>query len=676
MRDRPGKARAPSRLFIGRCARNASWLFASLGMFVGCQSQESLIEVPVGSQIEASQTGAGTVLAATPTISPVVKWIDEEAIAKYIPDWAAEAVFYQIFPERFRNGDVQNDPTRDSLEDPASVPENWRPSVWTSDWYARSDWEQQLGDKFFEHGVFDRRYGGDLQGIIDKLDYLSELGINAIYLNPVFYGKSLHKYDLASMHHVDPYFGPDPAGDLEIIREETGDPETWHWTAADKLFLELVQEAHRRKIRIIIDGVFNHTGRAFFAFADILAKQQDSPYRDWYLVESFDDPDTGQNELKYKSWWGYESLPEFADSPSGQDLHQAPKKYIFDITRRWMDPDGDGNPDDGIDGWRLDVANEVPIGFWRDWSELVRQLNPEAYTVGEFWNEALDHLIEGQFSATMNYHGFAYLVKGFLIDGELAASEFGRLLADRRQSYPRSMQYALQNLIDSHDTDRVASMIVNAGRGDYLRPERFDFDVSERAGARNDSTYDVRRPNVRERKIQRLVATMQMTYVGAPMVYYGTEAGMWGGDDPCDRMPMVWQDLVYNDQQGDPLGRPRKADPVGFDAELFDFYRRAIQLRTSNPVLSHGEFELVGQDDTAKFFAFRRRSDKASLLVAFNRGDEPFRWQLSPKAGDAPRQLLSTADESEIGIQAAGEHWSVTIPALTAIVWDEHATGE
>src|SRR3954466_11008538 len=205
--------------------------------------------------------------------------------------WAAEAVFYQIFPERFANGDPHNDPTRDSLELPVSPEPAWRISNWTADWYSRDDWGKQRGPDFYKDGVFDRRYGGDLQGVLEKLDYLSDLGINAIYFNPVFYSRSLHKYDGNSYHHIDPFFGPDPQGDLKILAKENGsDPKTWQWTAADKLFLDLVRRCHERRIRVVIDGVFNHTGRDFFAFQDLRKKQEHSRYRSWYVVDGLDDP--------------------------------------------------------------------------------------------------------------------------------------------------------------------------------------------------------------------------------------------------------------------------------------------------------------------------------------------------------------------------------------------------
>src|SRR5262249_24362913 len=160
------------------------------------------------------------------------------------------------FPERFNNGDPSNDPTRESLEEPERVPKNWKISSWTGDWYPRADWEKELGPDFFRNGVYERRYGGDLKGVIDKLGYLSDLGINTIYLNPIFYGRSLHKYDCSSLHHVDPYFGPDPAGDLRLMAAESSDPKTWKWSAADRLFLELITKAHAKNIRVVIDGVF------------------------------------------------------------------------------------------------------------------------------------------------------------------------------------------------------------------------------------------------------------------------------------------------------------------------------------------------------------------------------------------------------------------------------------
>ncbi len=587
-----------------------------------------------------------------------------------VPAWVADAVFYQIFPERFRNGDPTNDPTHASLEFPDVVPQSWERSSWTADWYARAAWEEESGDNFFENGVFNRRYGGDLQGVIDKIDYLQDLGVNAIYFNPVFFGRSLHKYDGSSMHHVDPHFGPDPTGDFALMAEETSDPATWRWTAADKLFLELLAQAHQRGIRVIIDGVFNHTGRDFFAFADIAKNRESSPYVDWYIVAHFDDPETPANEFQYKGWWGNDTLPEFADNAAGNDLHAGPKKYVMDVTQRWMDPDGDGDPQDGIDGWRLDVAEEVPLPFWKEWNRRVRELNPEAYTVAEVWNDACRFLVDGGFSATMNYHAFAFLTKGYLIDGRLTPHDFGRELQLRREAYPLAMQFAQQNLIDSHDTDRLASMIVNRPQeAPYRNPDRFDFDEGGVVSTRYNPAYDVRPPTAEERRLQRMVVLLQMTYVGAPMIYYGDEAGMWGGDDPCDRMPMTWDDLTFEPQAADPLDRPRQPAAVEFDADLHRFYRDAIALRRQLPVLRRGSWDAVASDDDANFFAFRRRLEGKEALVAFNRGDAPYVWTIPPESATDATIVFGTDGAARLDERPSPDQGrQVTMPAHCAIV--------
>ena len=599
-----------------------------------------------------------------------------------VPEWAADAVFYQIFPERFRNGDPSNDPTRESLEHPVeTVPESWAVKSWTGDWYKMDDWETQIG-AFYDTpqgsahprgAVFDRRYGGDLQGVIDKLDYLADLGINAIYFNPVFYARSLHKYDGNTYHHIDPYFGPDPEADFELMSRETSDPSTWNVTAADQLFFDLLAGAHQRGIRVIIDGVWNHTGRDFFAFEDLRENQQRSDYVDWYIVESFDDPATPENEFKYKGWWGVESLPEFADSEDGTDLHPGPKQYVFDATRRWMDPNGDGNPSDGIDGWRLDVTNEVPIGFWRDWNAHVRSINPEAYTVTEIWENAREMVTEGGFSATMNYWGFAFPVNGYLIDYAVPPSRFAEMINERREVYPDSVQYALQNLIDSHDTDRLASMIVNRDHRPYESSgERFDYDWGNTVSARNSDWYDVGAPDEAGREIQKIVALFQMTYLGAPMIYYGTEAGMWGGDDPDDRKPMVWEDLTYEAESRDPRGRPREADEVRFDRELFDFYKSIIELRKQHVPLRRGDFQVLSADDERGMFVFARSLDGETVVVAINRSDEAHSIRVElPEALRARYQEAFTTHEEGYRVQQDATALLLEMPERSGLVLRE-----
>jgi glycosidase len=447
------------------------------------------------------------------------------------PAWAAEAVFYQIFPERFRNGDPKNDPTRDSLETPPAAGTDWKISPWTADWYGRDDWEKALGSDFYRHGVFERRYGGDLQGVIDKLGYLSDLGINAIYFNPLFYARSMHKYDGNSYHHIDPYFGPDPKGDLATIATETSDPRTWKWTTADKLFLDLIRQAHAKGMRVVIDGVFNHTGRDFFAFKDLNVNQARSAYKDWYVVNSFDDPKTKRNEFSYKGWWGHASLPVFAATKDNKDMYAAPKAYIFDATRRWMQPNG--KTEDGIDGWRLDVADERPAKFWADWNGLVRQLNPNAYTTAEIWSNAAELVSKGGFSACMNYNAFTIPVKGFLVDNNVAPSKFAKLLEDRRHQFPPATAAVMQNLMDSHDTDRLASMIVNGEGTIYPNSDQIEFNSNN--DARASKTYKIRKPNERERQIQRTHEQNVHAVLGSDLVDRGFGEG--GVDFLADRTP-------------------------------------------------------------------------------------------------------------------------------------------
>jgi cyclomaltodextrinase len=229
-----------------------------------------------------------------------------------VPEWAKSVVWYQIFPERFRNGDPSNDPRLEDLKGawPHDTSSPWQIHSWTSDWYELQPYEKR-NEMDIWFNLQRRRYGGDLQGVMDKLDYLEDLGIGAIYLNPVFAAPSSHKYDGSTYHHIDPNFGPDPLGDREKIRAEIpDDPSTWVWTAADALALELIDEIHRRKMRVIFDGVFNHMGITSWAFQDVESKQTRSRFRDWFKITSWVDPQTGKGKFTYKGWYGVSELPE------------------------------------------------------------------------------------------------------------------------------------------------------------------------------------------------------------------------------------------------------------------------------------------------------------------------------------------------------------------------------
>jgi cyclomaltodextrinase / maltogenic alpha-amylase / neopullulanase len=601
---------------------------------------------------------------------PAVAEESVQAERPKVPEWAESAVWYQIFPERFRNGDPSNDPTRDTLEFQFPNVDGWRVTPWTSNYYVREEWEKAIGEDFYENGIFHRRYGGDLQGVIDKLDYLKELGITAIKFNPVFYGRSQHKYDGNSFHHIDPNFGPDPEGDFETIRNggETADPATWKWTAADKLFLELIKKAHERGIKVVVDGVFNHTGRDFFAFRDIRMQGEKSPYMEWYTIQSSDDPSTRRNELRYTGWFGFYTLPEFRNNEDGSDLHPAVKQYIFDSTKRWMDPDGDGNTSDGIDGWRLDVAEEVPDKFWRDWNAFVFSINPNAITVPEIWGDGTaDYLKKTGFSSAMNYYAFSKPVKAYLIDNTVKPSAFGQMLNERRDQFDPAVRRALWNLTDSHDTDRMASMVVNRSLSEsYANAANFDYDEASKNSPRRNNLYQVRKPNDDERAIQRLVILFQLTYVGAPMFYYGVEAGIWGGDDPDCRKPMPWPDLKMEMETADPLGRARAADDPKFDEELHGFFAEAVALHAGSAAFQSAAFAVLAADDAKNVFIFSRGAGDEQRVVALNRSAEA---QTVTFNGPGSEVIFSSrSNKADVELAVSGEAREVTLPPLTGAV--------
>ena len=345
------------------------------------------------------------------------------------PDWAKRVVWYQIFPERFRNGEPSNDPGAGEYE---------RLLPWTSDWWqTHTAHGEAPGPHNFYQGegnVWQRRYGGDLQGVQEALPYLRNLGIDGLYFNPVFEGESMHKYDTADFRHIDDNFGlrsrdggAEGRRDEEIdeypprFEGETDDPLTWVWSPADKVFLDFLQEAHRQGFKVIIDGVFNHVGTAHPFFQDVLEHGKESRYADWFEITDWGDPDNwGNEEMHGKAggiqWIAWDkpngALPAFRKDDE-RGLAAGPRDHIFAITRRWMDPNGDGDPSDGIDGWRLDVPQDIPHPFWRDWREVVKTTNPEAYITGEIWGWAQPWINDGdQFDAVMNYQ-FAMAAQDF-----------------------------------------------------------------------------------------------------------------------------------------------------------------------------------------------------------------------------------------------------------------------
>jgi glycosidase len=379
-----------------------------------------------------------------------------------VPAWVKDAIFYQIFPDRFANGDKGNDP-------PNVQPWGTRPSI--------------LGFQ-----------GGDLQGVIDRLDYIRDLGANAIYLNPIFLATSTHRYNTSDYYRIDP---------------KLGSMEDFH---------RLLELAHQHGIRIILDGVFNHCGRGFFAFNDLLENQEHSPYRDWFHVKSFPLDAYGGGQAKnYRAWWKFKSLPKF------NTTHPPTKKYLFDVGRYWIEQ--------GADGWRLDVPIEIEDAtFWAEFREIVKGINPQAYLVGEIWEADPSWVGPENFDGLMNYP-LRDAIIDFLVQKKLKASEFAKGLLELLHLYSTEHAFAHLLPLGSHDTRRILTVCEN-------RVE-----------------------------IVRQALVIQFSFPGAPVIYYGDEIGLEGEKDPDNRRAFPWDKSKWDE------------DMLGFVRQLVSLRHECPSLR-------------------------------------------------------------------------------------------------
>jgi len=537
------------------------------------------------------------------------------------PEWAKDAIWYQVFPERFRNGTPDNDPRAEDFGGTNII--GWKVSPWGMEWYAREDWEKRQGPNFFDT-VFDRRFGGDLIGLREQLPHLQKLGVNAIYLNPIFHAASLHKYDATSYHHIDPTFGPDREGDLRAIAEanETEDPATWIWTKADLYFLDLVAEIHTRGMRLILDGVFNHSGTRFFAFQDVVKNGTNSVYLDWIQVKAWRDDGT----FDYSSWDEGGTLPNFGRNQ--ETLNPGIKKYIFDITRRWMDPSGSGRPEEGIDGWRLDVAARLPHEFWREWHAHVRAINPQAFTTGEIVTPPRDWLNPEKFDSVMNYE-WTYPTLSFFNPGtnSIGAAEFKKRIDSAHDGLTWNTILKLQNLLDSHDTGRILTMFESPNCPDFTSFGPY-FSWPKTA---DTSKVITSKPGKDTMRSLCLAVVWQMTGPGAPMIYYGTEVGMWGASDPCDRQPMLWPDIPADPETLGFRGKLPVASDRSPNFALFEFYQRLIAIRKSEPALRRGSLKWLNSPNE-RTLVYERTVDDSVIQCAINNSRETVDIEL-PKPG-------------------------------------------
>ena len=598
------------------------------------------------------------------------------------PEWAREVVWYEIGVERFRNGDPSNDPTSEDIQGayPGFIPEGWSVTPWTQDWYKDDPYFANFGDhkdyygnkveKFVDR-VQIRRYGGDLKGVLDKMDYLDSLGITAVYFRPLNDGPSLHKYDARNWRHIDRNFGPDPQKDKLTIAEETpDDPKTWQFTEADKMFVTVIDEFHKRGIKVILDYSWNHTGQTFWAWQDVLEQQEKSKYKDWYWIEHFDDPNTPENEFKYHGWVGVHDLPEIRETQK-QDLSkglkpfegniydEAAKQHIFNVAQRWLDPNGDGDPSDGVDGYRLDVAAETPLGFWQDFRKHVRKINPNAYLLGEiWWEEWPDKLlspapfVKGDiFDAVMNYRWYR-AVRHFFNESphQIPASELIDSLNRFQSDIRPGNNYAMMNYTGGFDTPRILTSLFNKNKYKYY------------CKVHENPDYKIHKPDSSTYQTLKLLLAQQYTYVGAPHIYAGDEMGMWGADDPSCRKPLIWTDYTYEDETAHPTGQKRPTDKVEFNQDVFGFHQQLIGIRKANPVLIYGDIEFIPIDDD-QILAYRRFDENNEMLAVFNALNTPKKVQLPLSESKKYQEILQGIDISNENGQ-----WSIEIPARTSVL--------
>jgi cyclomaltodextrinase / maltogenic alpha-amylase / neopullulanase len=474
------------------------------------------------------------------------------------PAWVSDAVFYQIFPDRFAKSD--------QVEKPSGL----------------EPWDSEPTTYGYK--------GGDLIGVVEKLDYLQDLGVTALYFNPIFQSASNHRYHTHDYYKVDPLLGGDEAFDT------------------------LMAACKERGMRVVLDGVFNHASRGFFQFNDVLENGDGSPWRDWFTFAGDFPVNAYDHNLPpgYSAWVGLHALPKLnTDNPQVRE-------YLMQVGEYWLRK--------GIDGWRLDVPDEITTeGFWEEFRQRVRAINPEAWIVGEIWEITPEFLEGDRFDALMNYPftsaalafcGRDRVVKDLQddrgydpwpgIDGLTYADKIDGLLA----AYDWNVTRAQLNLLDSHDTARAITIL-----GDDIRSLE-------------------------------LATTLLFTYPGAPSIYYGSEIGIDGGlPDKWARKTFPWD------------------DESSWNTDMQDHFRRLVTLRAEHPALRSGIYQGIAA--TLQSYAFRRELDGAEILVAMNTSDDTDRLICDIAAtADA---LLHVGDAAEIESTADGS--TIMLPARSMTIW-------
>ena len=431
-----------------------------------------------------------------------------------VPEWVKDAACYQIFPDRFSNGN--------SSLDPKNVkPWETKPTPWNF-------------------------MGGDLIGITEKLDYIKGLGINVIYMTPFFKSNSNHKYDIIDYCEIDPHFG----------------------TKDD--FKNLVNKAHSMGMKVVLDAVFNHSALEFFAFQDVIKYEEKSKYKEWFFINKFpinlDKIMKASKNSKKDDWYivknenilTYECFGYYPGMPKLNTANPETKKYLLNVGRYWIE-------EFDIDGWRLDVSNEVDHSFWRDFRETIKSTKKECLIIGEIWDNGEPWLRGDQFDGVMNY-GLTNAVKDLIAYTTIDAETFRKRINQLLMRCTDTANQAMLNLLDSHDTERILNSVDKS----------------------------------RDKLIMAL--GIVFTFPGIPMIYYGTEIGMTGANDPGCRKCMPWNEKKWN-------------------KTILKSVKRLIEIYRTQKALQTGNFRWEKQNNS-NIVAYSRNLKKDSILVLFNNSSQ------------------------------------------------------
>lgn len=534
------------------------------------------------------------------------EWEFEVTPGFQTPDWAKGAVMYQIMVDRFCNGDKSNDVVNDEY-------------VYIGRGVtAMSDWNEPPaadGTRQF--------YGGDLQGVIDKLEYLSKLGVEVIYLNPIFVSPSNHKYDIQDYDYVDPHFGKiiNDNGrtvahyesnnfNAEKYKSRTTDLENLE--ASNQLFIHFVEEAHKRGIRVIIDGVFNHCGsfnkwmdreRLYRGNRDYepgAYECKESPYHSYFKFGNENWPDNGS----YEGWWGFDTLPKLNYEESEKLCN-----YILEIGKKWV------SPPYNVDGWRLDVAadlghsEEFNHEFWRRFRKVVKEANPEAIILAEHYGDAHAWLLGDQWDTIMNYDAFMDPVTWFLTGVDKHSDNANPGMIGNSEVFNNTMKYQMSRLQNQ-------SLLVAMNELSNHDHSRFMTRTNKMVGRVGTVGTKAASENINEAIFKQGVV-MQMTLPGAPTLYYGDEAGVCGWTDPDNRRTYPWGNENF---------------------ELMEFYREVISIHKQNQVLKTGSYTpLICADN---LLCYGRFDDKDAVVTVINTSDKEMEI-------DIPVIILGKEDKTE-----------------------------